>query len=48
MCEDQKGHQGGWRMGSEGEIRGQNIRVLLGYSKKFGFYSKGSKETFEV
>lgn len=35
------------RMGSEGENRGRDIRVLVGYSREFGFYSKDSKEAFE-
>ena len=47
MCEDQKGHQCGWRTGSGREIRDQDMQVLLGYSKESGFYSKESKEAFE-
>lgn len=27
--------------------REYEIRVLVGYSREFGFYSKGSKEAFE-
>lgn len=34
-------------MGSKGEMRGQDVQVLVDYSKQFVLYSKGRKEAFE-